>query len=57
MNEELIYKCYVVVESSIYEGYYFNYSKVFLNRINAEKYIEQLDVNGSFDIMELDLMN
>ena len=52
-----ISKCYVVVDSSMYEGYYFNYSKVFTNRMNAERYIEQLDVEGSFDIMELDLIN
>jgi hypothetical protein len=50
-------KCYVVVESSMYEGYYFNYSKVFTNRMHAERYIEQLEVDGSFDIMELDLIN
>jgi hypothetical protein len=53
----LMAKCYVVVEISMYEGYYFNYSKVFTNRIDAERYIEQLNVDGSFDIMELDLIN
>jgi len=57
LSEGLIAKCYVVVESSMYEGYYFNYSKVFTNRMDAERYIEQLDVDGSFDIMELDLIN
>jgi hypothetical protein len=56
MNEEEIPKCYVVVEVILYEGYYFNKSKVFVNRLDAEKYIEELDDENSFDIIELDLI-
>jgi hypothetical protein len=50
-------KCYVVVSCSINEGYYFNSSKVFTDRNNAESYIESLNVEDSFDIIELDLIN
>jgi hypothetical protein len=50
-------KCYVVVSCSINEGYYFNHSKVFTNRIDAESYIETLNEEDSFDIIELDLIN
>jgi hypothetical protein len=50
-------KCYVVVEVVIYEGYYFNHSKVFTNRSDAESYIENINEEGSFDIIELDLIN
>lgn len=50
-------KCYVVVLCSTNEGYYFNHSKVFTNRIDAEIYIETLNEEDSFDIIELDLIN
>ena len=56
-NEELTPKCYVVVSCSINEGYYFNNSYVFRNRMDAEKYIEQLDSEDTFDIVELNLID
>lgn len=57
MNEELTLKCYVVVSCSINEGYYFNNSYVFKNRMDAEKYIEQLDSQDTFDIVELNFID
>ena len=56
-NEELTPKCYVVVSCSINEGYYFNNSYVFKNRMDAEKYIEQLDSEDTFDIVELNYID
>jgi|APFre7841882793_1041355.scaffolds.fasta_scaffold64423_1 hypothetical protein len=50
-------KCYLVVEAVIYEGYYFNHSKVFTNWSNAINYIKTINQEGSFDIIELDLIN
>jgi hypothetical protein len=57
MNEEENSICYVVVSCSINEGYYFNNSYVFKNRMDAEKYIEQLDSEDTFDIVELNLID
>jgi hypothetical protein len=57
MNEELTPKCYLVVQCTMFEGYYFSCSKVFINRNEAEKYIETLDENEVFDIKELDLID
>ena len=56
-NEELTPKCYVVVSCSMNEGYYFDNSYVFKNRMDAEKYIEQLDSEDTFDIVELNLID
>ncbi len=56
MSEELTLKCYLVVRCTMFEGYYFSCSKVFINRNEAEKYIETLDENEVFDIKELDLI-
>ena len=56
MNEELTPLCYLVIECSMFEGYYFNSSKVFLNRNDAESYITTLDEDGVFDIKELELI-
>ena len=56
-NEELTPKCYVVVSCSMNEGYYFDNSYVFKNRMDAEKYIEQLDSEDTFDIVELNYIN
>ena len=56
MNEELTPLCYLVIECSMFEGYYFKYSKVFLNRNDAESYITTLDEDGVFDIKELELI-
>ena len=56
-NEELTPKCYVVVSCSINEGYYFDNSYVFKNRMDAEKYIEQLDSEDTFDMVELNLID
>jgi len=50
-------KCYVVVSCSKNEGYYFNNSYVFKNRMDAEKYIEQLDSQDTFDIVELNFID
>jgi len=50
-------KCYVVVSCSINEGYYFNNSYVFKNRMDAEKYIEQLDSEDIFDIVKLNFID
>jgi hypothetical protein len=55
-NKDLISKCYLVVGCTMFEGYYFSCSKVFINRNEAEKYIETLDENMVFDIKELDLI-
>lgn len=49
-------KCYVVVSCTMNEGYYFNGSKVFTDRNDAEAYIEQLNIEDDFDIIELDLI-
>jgi hypothetical protein len=57
MNEELTPICYLVVECTMFEGYYFKCSKVFINRNDAESYIETLDENVVFDIKELDLIH
>jgi hypothetical protein len=57
MNEESTPKCYLVVQSTMFEGYYFSCSKVFINRNEAEKYIETLDENVVFDIKELELID
>jgi len=57
MNIEENSKCYVVVFCSINEGYYFNNSYVFKNRMDAEKYIEQLDSEDTFDIVELNFID
>jgi hypothetical protein len=57
MKEEENSICYVVVSCSINEGYYFNNSYVFKNRMDAEKYIEQLDSQDTFDIVELNLID
>jgi hypothetical protein len=56
MNEELTPLCYLVIECSMFEGYYFNCSKVFLNRNDAESYITTLNEDGVFDIKELELI-
>ena len=56
MNEELTPKCYLVVECTMFAGYYFNSSKVFLNRDDAESYITTLDEGLVFDIKELELI-
>ena len=56
-NEELTPKCYVVVSCSMNEGYYFDNSYVFKNRMDAEKYIEQLDSEDTFDIIELNYID
>ena len=56
-NEELTPKCYVVVSCSMNEGYYFDNSYVFKNRMDAEKYIEQLDSEDTFDMVELNLID
>jgi len=50
-------KCYVVVSCSINEGYYFNNSYVFKNKMDAEKYIKQLDSEDTFDIVELNFID
>jgi hypothetical protein len=55
MSEELTPKCYLVVQCTMFEGYYFSCSKVFINRNEAEKYIETLDENEVFDIKELEI--
>jgi hypothetical protein len=57
MNEEEILKCYLVVETTMFEGYYFKYSKVFINRNDAESYIATLGESGVFDIKELELID
>ena len=57
MNIEENSKCYVVVSCSMNEGYYFNNSYVFKNRMDAEKYIEQLDSKDTFDIVELNFID
>jgi hypothetical protein len=54
-NEDLISKCYLVVQCTMFEVYYFSCSKVFINRNEAEKYIETLDENEVFDIKELEI--
>jgi hypothetical protein len=56
MSEELTPKCYLVVECTMFEGYYFNGSKVFINRNDAESYITTLNEDGVFDIKELELI-
>ena len=56
MNEQLTPICYLVVECTMFEGYYFRCSKVFLNRNDAESYIATLTENGVFDIKELELI-
>jgi len=56
MNEELTPICYLVVECTMFAGYYFNSSKVFLNRNDAESYITTLDEGLVFDIKELELI-
>lgn len=56
MNEELTPLCYLVIECSMFEGYYFNSSKVFLNRDDAESYITTLDEDSVYDIKELELI-
>lgn len=57
MNENEISKCYLVVQCTMFEGYYFRCSKVFIKRNDAESYIETLDENVVFDIKELDLIH
>ena len=56
MNEELTPICYLVVESTMFEGYYFKCSKVFINRNDAESYITTLNEDGVYDIKELELI-
>ena len=38
-------------------GYYFNNSYVFKNKMDAEKYIKQLDSEDTFDIVELNFID
>jgi hypothetical protein len=56
MNEESTPICYLVVQCTMFEGYYFNSSKVFLNRDDAESYITTLDEGDVYDIKELELI-
>jgi hypothetical protein len=56
MSEELTPICYLVVQCTMFEGYYFKCSKVFLNRNDAESYITTLDEGNVYDIKELELI-
>jgi hypothetical protein len=56
MSEESTPTCYLVVQCTMFEGYYFNCSKVFLNRNDAENYITTLDEGNVYDIKELELI-
>jgi len=56
MNEELTPLCSLVVECTMFSGYYFHSSKVFLNRNDAESYITTLDEGNVYDIKELELI-
>jgi hypothetical protein len=57
MNEEEILKCYLVVETTMFEGYNFRCSKVFININDAESYIALHDKRFVFVIKELELID
>jgi len=63
------HKCYLVVGEVEYESHDFSYAKIFLNKLSAEEYVQEIKNKGNFytngengyygypEIIELDLIN
>jgi hypothetical protein len=63
------HKCYLVVGEVDYEPHDFSYAKIFLDKLSAEEYIQEIKNRGNFyinkengyygypEIIELDLIN